>query len=303
MPLTKSSTHFWSDEESRFMLNQVKDLNILKFMDGRKTRNGYLFKRMSTRMAEAGFIRTPEQIRIKWKNIRQAYNNAKQNNSSGQERVSCPFYSILDDLLGKRTLSNSAGQQGLDVGFEAANQVKITEIREEIKTELGEEIEKEMGEEIKTEMEEEIQAEMGEETSTEMRDLEETMGSTTQQREDDSPSTSTESTRRIPPLQKNSELPGTSAQAPGRRMQRHTRDVDVISQHMAEMREFWREQLKESDAWQERLLTTIMDNNTTMVAALLEGIKSLRPPAPLSPRVCQVVVNREEESDEAVDGL
>ena len=88
--------------------------------------------------------------------------------------------------------------------------VRKTEIREEIKTELGEEIETEMGEEIKTEMEEEIQAEMGEETSSEMRDLEETMGSTTQQREDDSPSTSTESTRRIPPLQKNSELPGKS---------------------------------------------------------------------------------------------
>uniref|UniRef100_A0A8C5CVR8 Myb/SANT-like DNA-binding domain-containing protein n=1 Tax=Gadus morhua TaxID=8049 RepID=A0A8C5CVR8_GADMO len=139
---------------------------------------------MSTRMAEAGFIRTPEQIRIKWKNIRQAYNNAKQNNSSGQERVSCPFYSILDDLLGKRNLSNSAGQQGLDVGFEAANQGESLQLSCPIT--------------------------LGQLLQPCPKDLEETMGSTTQQREDDSPSTSTESTRRIPPLQKNSELPGKS---------------------------------------------------------------------------------------------
>ena len=85
-----------------------------------------------------------------------------------------------------------------------------------------------------------------------------------------------------------------------------------MGQHMAEMREFWREQLKESDAWQERLLTTIMDNNSAMVAALLEGIKGLRPqappppptpPPPPPPCVCQVAVKHEEESYEPVDGL
>ena len=33
--------------ETRFMLTQVQELNILKFMDGRKTRNADLFKKIA----------------------------------------------------------------------------------------------------------------------------------------------------------------------------------------------------------------------------------------------------------------
>ena len=40
--MASAATHFWTDEETRFMLTQVQELNILKFMDGRKTRNADL---------------------------------------------------------------------------------------------------------------------------------------------------------------------------------------------------------------------------------------------------------------------
>ncbi|CAL8373208.1 unnamed protein product [Arctogadus glacialis] len=66
---SSSKTHFWSEKETRFMLNQLKDMHILQFMDGRKTRNGDLFKKIAKKMEEAGFRRNPEQIRIRWKNI------------------------------------------------------------------------------------------------------------------------------------------------------------------------------------------------------------------------------------------
>jgi len=69
METARSSTHFWTDEQTQFMLNQLKELNILKFMDGRKTRNGELFKKVARKMEEAGFPRTPEQVRIRWKNV------------------------------------------------------------------------------------------------------------------------------------------------------------------------------------------------------------------------------------------
>ena len=36
--MASAATHFWTDEKTRFMLTQVQELNILKFMDGRKTR-------------------------------------------------------------------------------------------------------------------------------------------------------------------------------------------------------------------------------------------------------------------------
>ena len=86
MASMKSATHFWTDEETPFMLHQVQELNISKCMDGRRTRNANLFQKISSRMAEAGFIRMPEQIRIKWKNIRSVYSNAKQNISKSRPK-------------------------------------------------------------------------------------------------------------------------------------------------------------------------------------------------------------------------
>ncbi|CAL8255056.1 unnamed protein product [Merluccius merluccius] len=72
-------------------------------------------------MEEAGFVRTPEQIRVRWKNVKKAYLGAKQNNgTSGRPPASCPFYDLLDDLLGSRPLSQAGqkSQAGVDVGFE-----------------------------------------------------------------------------------------------------------------------------------------------------------------------------------------
>ena len=45
--MASAATHVWTDEETRFMLTQVQELNILKFMDGRKTRNADLFKKIA----------------------------------------------------------------------------------------------------------------------------------------------------------------------------------------------------------------------------------------------------------------
>ena len=32
--------HFWSDRETIFMLDQMREMNILRYLDGRKNRNG-----------------------------------------------------------------------------------------------------------------------------------------------------------------------------------------------------------------------------------------------------------------------
>ncbi|XP_062376299.1 uncharacterized protein LOC134064396 [Sardina pilchardus] len=108
--------HFWSDEETEFMLCQLKALNILKYMDGRKTRNGNLFRKVAEHMEDAGFQRTSEQIRVRWKNVKKAYNNARKNNqTSGTTSVSWPYSKILKELLGRRPLSKST-EDGVDIG-------------------------------------------------------------------------------------------------------------------------------------------------------------------------------------------
>ena len=100
------------------MLSQLKEMNILKFMDGRKTRNGELFKKVALKMVEASFPRTPEQVRIRWKNLKKTYFQAKRDNgASGRGRTTCPFYDLLEDLLGSRPLS-LVGHNGVDSGVQ-----------------------------------------------------------------------------------------------------------------------------------------------------------------------------------------
>uniref|UniRef100_A0A8C6UXU0 Myb-like domain-containing protein n=1 Tax=Neogobius melanostomus TaxID=47308 RepID=A0A8C6UXU0_9GOBI len=101
------SGHYWTEEETEFMLSRLQECDITKCMDGRKKRNGYLFKRVSSALVEAGYNRTAEQIRVRWKNLKSSYFTI-QNRQSEQDRKSCPHFHILDDLLGKCPTAQAA---------------------------------------------------------------------------------------------------------------------------------------------------------------------------------------------------
>ena len=66
-------------------------------------------------MVEAGFPRTPEQIRIRWKNVKKAFFQAKRDN--GASGCGFPFYDVLDELLGSRPLS-LVEHNGVDSGVQ-----------------------------------------------------------------------------------------------------------------------------------------------------------------------------------------
>ncbi|XP_061598284.1 uncharacterized protein LOC133461402 [Cololabis saira] len=237
--------HFWSDEETRFMLRQIQELNILNFMDGRKSRNANLFKKIAKEMGDARFFRTTEQIKIKWKNIRKSYVAAKHSKTTtgAYDPVICPYFRILDEQLGSPRLSQVVKQEEEDVDWEPSDQEAATEMSHDDST-----------------------------------------GSTTQRGLDEACKVE-ETSRSSSPLQRNSELPETSVQTqrPRRRRRGQTDDVALLCEQIAESRDFWRHQLRESDERQERLLTTLMEGTTNMFGELLESIRSLRPPAPTSP--------------------
>lgn len=112
--------HFWSDIETTYMLNEMKDLNILQLLDGRKHRNGDMFKKLSDKMTSAGYLRSVEQVRSRWKVLRQSYFRAKRQSSSssgGVNPVDCPYFDTLEDLLGPSHFSAAEGS-GVDVGFQ-----------------------------------------------------------------------------------------------------------------------------------------------------------------------------------------
>ncbi|XP_061570026.1 cytokine receptor-like [Cololabis saira] len=210
-------------------------------------------------MAEAGFARTPEQLKIKWKNLRTAYISAKnKNNRSGHDPASCPHFAILDDLLGGRPLSQ-AGQNGVDSGFPAANQEAATDMESTAETEMGGHVET---------------AERGEEACP--------VAGTSQCSS---------------PLQSNSELLEISAQRPRRRRQgsdvallcdfwreRH-RERDEQQRERDEQQRERDEQQRESDDRQERTLACFLGEiraTNRLFGAVLDSINRLTPPAPTS---------------------
>ena len=110
----------WTDSETQFMLNSLKELNIGEHLDCRKARNAELLLVVHNEMEDAGYCRSVEQIRNRWKVLRIAYNKAKCHNStSGSDPASCPYYDLLDEILGHRPMSN-VEEYGVDIGLAEA---------------------------------------------------------------------------------------------------------------------------------------------------------------------------------------
>ncbi|XP_054629015.1 uncharacterized protein LOC129179603 isoform X1 [Dunckerocampus dactyliophorus] len=238
-------THFWGEEEAVFLLQQLKELNILKCLDGRKTRNGEVFKKVAKKMENAGFIRTPEQIRVKWKRMKRIYFITKKDSKrSGHNSVSCPHYELLEDLLGGRTLSQTLAH-GLDVGFGASVSASVPEDQGE----PTDDPEKHPDEGAAVKMEGTAETEERETASA--------------------------------PVSKTSTRTGTFAMFGERQRHRGRRsDVERFTSSMERLQAVLVDQLRQSQEMQERLVNSILQSNESMVSALLEGIQSLRPRPP-----------------------
>ncbi|XP_051524509.1 uncharacterized protein LOC127423880 [Myxocyprinus asiaticus] len=235
------NAHVWTDRETVFMLLQLKELNILKFMDGRKTKNGEPFKKVAQRLKEAGFIRSPEQIRVRWKQLKQTYYRAKMmNGSSDTDPVMCSHAEILEELLGHRPLS-TAGQNGVDIGFKSDNTSSES-------------------------VQDRVQPARGSEDPAIV--------------ESDSFSENTPPERTGTPLPSTSTsfpLPEVRGPAAGKR-QRETAQMESFFERMLQMQNSWiAAQCQQSQEREERLVSSIMESNNKIVSTLMEGIRSLQP--------------------------
>ncbi|KAL7394615.1 hypothetical protein ABVT39_000542 [Epinephelus coioides] len=114
------SSEKWCLRRTRteFLIQILDDLNILTRLNGCKEKNSDLFQRVQERMARAGFCRTIEQIKNRWKMLKQSYNKAKTNNDkSGVDLSSFPFFEDMDRVLGTWPLA-TANAHGVDVAFD-----------------------------------------------------------------------------------------------------------------------------------------------------------------------------------------
>lgn len=114
---SSKKAQFWSERETMVMLRILEEMDIMKCLDGRKNRNGEIFKRVAERMGEEGYTRSPEQVRTRWKILKSSYYRAKIQNTSGSNPSSFPYFETINDILGHRPLSNIS-ENGVDIGFD-----------------------------------------------------------------------------------------------------------------------------------------------------------------------------------------
>ncbi|KAM4629187.1 pyrroline-5-carboxylate reductase 3 isoform 2-T2 [Polymixia lowei] len=68
----------WDVRETELFLEILKELDMKKCLDGRKVRNNKLFKVAHRRMTAAGYHRSVEQLKIRWKVLKSAYYKCKR---------------------------------------------------------------------------------------------------------------------------------------------------------------------------------------------------------------------------------
>lgn len=68
----------WDIRETELLLDILKDLDMKKCLDGRKVRNDQLFKVAHRRMTAAGYRRSIDQLKIRWKVLKSAYYKCKR---------------------------------------------------------------------------------------------------------------------------------------------------------------------------------------------------------------------------------
>ncbi|XP_029973164.1 uncharacterized protein LOC115406995 [Salarias fasciatus] len=75
----------------------------MTFIDGRKCRDSEVYRKVSKKLREAGFIRTPDQIRHRWKTLKAMYCKAKKDNgTSGSDPSTFPQFDLMEEILCQR---------------------------------------------------------------------------------------------------------------------------------------------------------------------------------------------------------
>ncbi|XP_062251082.1 pyrroline-5-carboxylate reductase 3 isoform X1 [Platichthys flesus] len=68
----------WDVRETELFLETLKELDMKKCLDGRKVRNNKLFKVAHRRMTAAGYHRSVDQLKFRWKLLKSAYYKCKR---------------------------------------------------------------------------------------------------------------------------------------------------------------------------------------------------------------------------------
>ncbi|XP_072245011.1 pyrroline-5-carboxylate reductase 3 isoform X1 [Leuresthes tenuis] len=120
----------WDVKETELFLEILKELDMKKCLDGRKVRNNKLFKVAHRRMTAAGYHRSVDQLKFRWKLLKSAYYKCKREPNSpaptkiqGWWRYEKTMVSIMESrhpLLGAGVNSDKNDEQTEDSDGEAS---------------------------------------------------------------------------------------------------------------------------------------------------------------------------------------
>lgn len=78
----------WEVEETVLLLEILKELDIKNCLDGRKVRNTKLFRIAHRRLTAAGYHRSVDQLKFRWKSLKSAYYKFKRDpDSASQHKI------------------------------------------------------------------------------------------------------------------------------------------------------------------------------------------------------------------------
>ncbi|CAM4609436.1 unnamed protein product [Leuciscus chuanchicus] len=116
MSSNRRSSHFWTEEETDFLLQSLKEMHIDRYRDGRKHRNSLIFRKVCARHKEAGFRRSCDQVKHRWKTLKSIYYKAKKQNTSSANNA-FKHFDTMEEIFGHRPLVVVTNQTGVDIDF------------------------------------------------------------------------------------------------------------------------------------------------------------------------------------------
>lgn len=116
MSSNRRSSHFWTEEETDYLLQSLKEMHIDRYRDGRKHRNSLIFRKVCARHKEAGFRRSCDQVKHRWKTLKSIYYKAKKQNTSSSNNA-FKHFDTMEEIFGHRPLVVVTNQTGVDIDF------------------------------------------------------------------------------------------------------------------------------------------------------------------------------------------
>lgn len=112
----------WDLEETRALLELLKDQRIFKAIESVRTRE--IYHEIAERLKQAGFNRDWNQIRGRVKNLKFSYKKARAlHEEQGQSTLTCRFYDDLHLLFGHKYKRQKSKKRSIQINIEPENEI------------------------------------------------------------------------------------------------------------------------------------------------------------------------------------